>query len=329
MKPFKLLTKIAVPILAGSAVGLTLLTGAAHAAGPVSVEVLAIVEHPALDAIRDGVRAELQAAGYEAGKNLKWEYQSAQGNTATAGQIARKFVGDNPNVIVAIATPTAQAVVAATKTVPVVYSGVTDPIAAQLISTWGPSGTNVTGVSDKLPLDKQIALIKRVVPHAKNVGMVYNPGEANSVVVVKAFKELLAGQGMTLKEAAAPRTVDIGPAARSLIGKVDVIYTNTDNNVVSAYESLVKVATEAKIPLVASDTDSVRRGAIAALGIDYSDLGHQTGRIVLRILKGEKPGAIASETSDKLQLFVNPGAAEKQGATLSPDLLKDATEIVK
>jgi len=329
MKSLKLAAKIAAQTLAGGAVALSLLTSAAHAADTVSVEVLSIVEHPALDAIRDGVRAELQAAGYEAGKNLKWEYQSAQGNTATAGQIARKFVGDNPSVIVAIATPTAQAVVAATKTVPVVYSGVTDPIAAQLVNTWGASGTNVTGVSDKLPLDKQIALIKRVVPNAKNVGMVYNPGEANSVVVVKAFKEMLAGQGMTLKEAAAPRTVDIGPAAKSLIGKVDVIYTSTDNNVVSAYESLVKVATEAKIPLVASDTDSVKRGAIAALGIDYKDLGRQTGKIVLRILKGEKPGAIASETSDKLQLFVNPGAAEKQGATLSPDLLKDATEIVK
>jgi putative ABC transport system substrate-binding protein len=329
MKSFKLAAQIAAQTLAGGAVALTLLTGAAQAADTVSVEVLSIVEHPALDAIRDGVRAELQAAGYEAGKNLKWEYQSAQGNTGTAAQIARKFVGDNPSVIVAIATPTAQAVVAATKTVPVVYSGVTDPVAAQLVSTWEPSGSNVTGVSDKLPLDKQIALIKRVVPGAKNVGMVYNPGEANSVVVVKAFKQLLAAQGMALKEAAAPRTVDIGPAAKSLIGKVDVIYTSTDNNVVSAYESLVKVATEAKIPLVASDTDSVKRGAIAALGIDYSDLGHQTGKIVLRILKGEKPGTIASQTSDKLQLFVNPGAAEKQGATLAADLLKDATEIIK
>jgi putative ABC transport system substrate-binding protein len=109
----------------------------------------------------------------------------------------------------------------------------------------------VTGVSDKLPLDKQVALIKRVVPKAKNVGMVYNPGEANSVVVVKELKALLAKEGLTLKEAAAPRTVDIGPAAKSLIGKVDVIYTNTDNNVVSAYESLVKVANESKIPLVA------------------------------------------------------------------------------
>ncbi|MDR0458813.1 MAG: ABC transporter substrate-binding protein [Burkholderiaceae bacterium] len=329
MKRFKLAAKITAQALVGSAMALALLTGVARAADVASVKVLAIVEHPALDAIRDGVHAELQAAGYQDGKNLQWEYQSAQGNTGTAAQIARKFIGDNPSVIVAIATPSAQAVVAATKTVPVVYAGVTDPIAAQLVNTWGPSGTNVTGVSDKLPLERQIALIKRVVPGAKTVGMVYNPGEANSVVVVKALKELLARQGMTLKEAAAPRTVDIAPAAKSLIGKVDVIYTNTDNNVVSAYEALVKVADDAKIPLIAADTDSVKRGAIAALGIDYSNLGHQTGKMVLRILKGEKPGAIASETSNDLQLFVNPGAAQKQGVTLAPDLLKDATEVVK
>ncbi|MCR5898787.1 MULTISPECIES: ABC transporter substrate-binding protein [Burkholderia] len=301
------------------------LAGAAHAQ---TVKVLSIVDHPALDAIRDGVRAELKAEGYGDDK-LKWEYQSAQGNTGTAAQIARKFVGDQPDVIVAIATPAAQAVVASTKSVPVVYSGVTDPVAAQLVKGWGPSGTNVTGVSDKLPLDRQVALIKRVVPNAKTVGMVYNPGEANSVVVVKELKEILAKQGMTLKESAAPRTVDIGPAAKSLIGKVDVIYTNTDNNVVSAYEALVKVANEAKIPLVAGDTDSVKRGGIAALGINYGDLGRQTGKVVARILKGEKPGAIASETSSNLELFANTGAAAKQGVTLAPDLLKDAKTVIK
>ncbi|ERJ34169.1 ABC transporter substrate-binding protein [Burkholderia sp. AU4i] len=301
------------------------LAGAAHAQ---TVKVLSIVDHPALDAIRDGVRAELKAEGYGDDK-LKWEYQSAQGNTGTAAQIARKFVGDQPDVIVAIATPAAQAVVASTKSVPVVYSGVTDPVAAQLVKGWGPSGTNVTGVSDKLPLDRQVALIKRVVPNAKTVGMVYNPGEANSVVVVKELKDILAKQGMTLKEAAAPRTVDIGPAAKSLIGKVDVIYTNTDNNVVSAYEALVKVANEAKIPLVAGDTDSVKRGGIAALGINYGDLGRQTGKVVARILRGEKPGAIASETSSNLELFANTGAAAKQGVTLAPDLLKDAKTVIK
>ena len=294
-----------------------------------TVLVTAIVEHPALDAVRDGVKDELKDQGFEAGKNLKWEYQSAQGNTGTAAQIARKFIGDKPDAIVAIATPSAQAVVAATKSIPVVYSGVTDPVAAQLVKDWKPSGTNVTGVSDLLELEKQVDLIKRVVPNVKRVGMVYNPGEANSAVVVKALKELLGKSGISLVEAAAPRSVDVGSAAKSLIGKVDVIYTNTDNNVVSAYEALVKVGNDAKIPLVASDTDSVKRGAIAALGVNYYDLGRQTGKVVARILKGEKPGDIASETSSKLELFVNTTAAQKQGVTLSADLIKSAKTVIK
>lgn len=294
-----------------------------------SVAVTSIVEHPALDAVKDGVREALTKAGYTEAKGLKWQFQTAQGNTAIAAQIARKYVGDKPDVIVAIATPSAQAVVAATKTIPVVYSAVTDPVAAQLVPSWGPSGTNVTGVSDALSLDKQIDLIKKVVPNAKKVGMVYNPGEANSVVVVKQLRELLPKAGMSLVEATAARTVDVGAAARSLVGKVDVIYTNTDNNVVSAYESLVKVGDSAKIPLVASDTDSVKRGAIAALGVNYHDLGVQTGALVVRILKGDKPGAIASETSAKQELYVNLSAAKKQGVTLPDTLVKAAAKVIR
>ncbi len=301
----------------------------AQAADQKSVAVTAIVEHPALDAVRDGVQAALKAEGFEEGKNLKWQYQSAQGNTGTAAQIARKFVGDKPDAIVAIATPSAQAVVAATKTVPVVFSAVTDPVAAKLVPSWEPSKNNVTGVSDLLALDKQMELVKKVVPNAKRVGMVYNPGEANSVVVVKELRALLPKLGMTLVEAAAPRSVDVGSAARSLLGKADVIYTNTDNNVVSAYEALVKVGQESKLPLVASDTDSVARGAVAALGINYRDLGEQTGRMVARILKGEKPGAIKTEVSTKVELHVNPAAAEKQGIKLSDELVKSASKVVQ
>ena len=294
-----------------------------------SVAVTAIVEHPALDAIRDGVKAALKDAGYEEGKNLKWQYQSAQGNPGTAAQIARKFVGDKPDAIVAIATPSAQAAVAATKSVPVVFSAVTDPVAAKLVKNWEPSKNNVTGVSDLLKLEPQMELVKKVVPNAKRVGIVYNPGGANSVVVVKQLKELLPKMGLTLVEAAAPRSVDVGTAARSLVGKVDVIYTNTDNNVVSAYESLVKVGQDAKVPLIASDTDSVKRGAIAALGLNYRDLGEQTGRMVVRLLKGEKPGDIKPEVSDKTELHVNPGAAEKQGVKLSDELIKSAAQVVQ
>lgn len=294
-----------------------------------SVAVTSIVEHPALDSIKDGVHQALTEAGYTEASGLKWQFQTAQGNTAIAAQIARKFIGDKPDVIVAIATPSAQAVVAATKAIPVVYSAVTDPVAAQLVAGMEASGTNVTGVSDTLVLEKQMELVKQVVPDATRIGMVYNPGEANSVAVVKELREMLPKMGLTLVEATAARTVDVGAAARSLVGKVDVIYTNTDNNVVSAYEALVKVGNDAKVPLIASDTDSVGRGAIAAMGVNYHDLGIQTGKMVVRILKGEKPGDLPSETSDKLELFVNPGAAKKQGVTLSDAFIKSATKVVE
>ncbi|NNT94348.1 ABC transporter substrate-binding protein [Stutzerimonas nitrititolerans] len=311
------------------AFALTLATPfAAGAAEQKSVAATAIVEHPALDSVRDGVRAALEQAGYS-GDNLKWQYQTAQGNTATAAQIARKFVGDRPDAIVAIATPSAQAVVASTKSVPVVFAAVTDPVAAQLVRNWEPSGSNVTGVSDELELDRQMELVKRVIPEAKRVGMVYNPGEANSVVVVERLRELLPEMGMTLVEAAAPRSVDVGSAARSLVGKVDVIYTNTDNNVVSAYESLVKVGMDTKTPLIASDTDSVKRGAIAALGIDYYQHGIQAGELVVRLLKGEEPGSIAPQKTAELSLFINRSAAAAQGVTLSQELIDSAAEVIE
>lgn len=313
--------------LVGLALSASLLASTAAFAQTVSVS--SIVEHPALDSVRDGVKKALNDAGYTEEKGLKWQFQTAQGNTAITAQIARKYVGDKSDVIVAISTPSAQAVVAATKSIPVVFSAVTDPVAAQLVSSWDASGTNVSGVSDMLVLEKQLELIKKVVPNAKNVGIVYNSGEANSVVVVERLRELLTANNMALVEATAARTVDVGAAARSLVGKVDVIYTNTDNNVVSAFEALVKVGNDAKIPIIASDTDSVARGAIAALGVNYYDLGVQTGNMVVRILKGDKVGNMASETSDKLELFVNPGAAEKQGVTLDDAFIKSATKIIE
>mgnify|MGYP001404328734 CR=1 FL=1 len=316
-------------VLTLGALSLAMGASLAAAADVKSVAVTAIVEHPALDSARDGILEALNQAGYKQGDNLKWQYQSAQGNTGTAAQIARKFIGDKADVLVGIATPTAQALAAGTKQIPIVFTAVTDPVQAQLTPSWEASGTNVTGVSDVLELDKQIDLIKEIIPDAKKVGIVYNPGEANSVAVVEALKKQLPEHGMELVEAAAPRTVDVRNAALSLAGKVDVIYTNTDNNVVSAYEAMAKVGNDTKTPLIASDTDSVKRGAIAALGVDYHDLGVQTGRIVARILDGEKPGDIAPQTSDNLQLFINVTAAEKQGVLLSEELLLRAAQIIR
>ena len=294
---------------------------------PAAVSVLSIVEHPSLDALRDGLHDELKDAGYQDGKSLHWAYQSAQGNQGTAVQIARKFVGDRPDVIVPIATPAAQAVVSATHQIPVVYNAITDPIAAQIVKSMAPSGTNVTGVSDKLVADRQVAFIKRVVPDVKRVGIIYSPAEAHSVSATREMKVALEKQGISLVEVAAPRSIDVGQAAQRLVGKVDVIYTSNDNNVISAYESVIKVANAAKIPLICADRSSVQRGATGAMAIDYYRMGRQTGRMVLRILNGEKPGDIASETSDRLDITLNLDAARRQGATLSPELKAEASEI--
>ncbi len=294
-----------------------------------TVAITAIVEHPALDEVRKGVIDELKEAGFKEGENLKVNFQSAQGNTATAGQIAKQFVADQADVIVAIGTPSAQSVAAATSTIPLVFSAVTDPVEAKLVSKLDGSGTNVTGGSDALPYEPQIELMRQIIPSLKNVGYVYSPGEVNSTIILKNLKEKLTPLGINVLEAPAQRSTDIAMAARSLEGKVDMIYTSTDNNVVSAYESLYQVAKESKIPLIASDTSSVERGAIAALGVDYYALGRETGKIVARILKGEKPGEIAVYTPQALNLYVSPKHATEQGITLPQAVIDKAKEVVK
>lgn len=187
----------------------TLLTGNALAADVKNVAITAIVEHPALDAVRQGTIAELKKEGFEEGKNLKIDFQSAQGNTATAAQIARKFVGDKPDVIVAIGTPSAQAVAAATRHIPLVFSAISDPVAAKLVKSWEASGTNVTGTSDTLPIQPQIDLIKRLIPNLKAIGFVYSSGEVNSTVVLKQLQEAGKANGFTVVEAPAPRTTTL------------------------------------------------------------------------------------------------------------------------
>lgn len=299
----------------------------AAAAGNKKIAITAIVEHPALDAVRKGVIDELKSKGYEEGKNLTVDFQSAQGSTANAAQIAKTFAGSNPDVIVAIATPSAQSVVAATKTIPVVYAGVTDPVAAKLVPGWEASNTNVTGVSDELPLEPQIDLMKKLVPAVKNVGYVYSPGEVNSTIVLDQLKAKLSPQGINVVAAPAQRSSDVLTAARSLNGKVDLIYTSLDNNVVSSYESMYKAAVEMKKPLVASDTDSVNRGAVAALGVNYYDLGKKTGDVVFQILNGKKAGEIPSARMETLDLFVSKKNAAAAGLTLPEELLKQAKEV--
>jgi putative ABC transport system substrate-binding protein len=290
----------------------------------VTVAVTAIVEHPALDAARDGVKAALAEAGYKEGENLKFLYESAQGNPGTAAQIARQFVGDAPDVIVPISTPSAQAVVAATRDIPVV----SDPVGAQLVKSMEKPGGNVTGLSDMLPVGEHLALIKEISPNAKSIGFIYNSAEANSASTLALLKAEAEKAGLKIVESVATKSAEVQGATRALVGKADVIYVPTDNTIVSAFEAAAGVASEAKIPLYAADTDSVARGAVAALGFNYFDVGKQTGAVVVRILKGEKPGDIPATVAVGTDLVINKKAAEKAGVTFPESVTKRATKVI-
>ncbi|MND31576.1 ABC transporter substrate binding protein [compost metagenome] len=298
-------------------------------AADVTVAVTAIVEHPALDAARDGVKAALAEAGYKDGENLKFLYESAQGNPGTAAQIARQFVGEEPSVIVPISTPSAQAVVSATRDIPVVFTAVSDPVGAQLVKDVAKPGRNVTGLSDMSPVAEHIKLIKEISPNAKSIGFLYNTAETNSVSILAALKEEAAKSGMTVVESVATKSAEVQGAARGLVGRADVFYIPTDNTIVSAFEAAVGVAEEAKIPLYAADTGSVDRGAVAALGFNYYDVGKQTGAIVARILKGEAPGDIPVTVAAGTDLVINKGAATRMGVTLPEAIVSRATRTVE
>lgn len=315
--------KLFLALAAATAIGIP-----AHAEN-VTVAVTAIVEHPALDAARDGVKAALAEAGYKEGENLTFLYESAQGNAATAAQIARQFVGESPTVIVPIATPSAQAVVSATRDIPVVFTAVSDPLGAQLINDMEKPSGNVTGLSDMSPVAEHITLIKEITPNAKTVGFIYNTAEANSVSTLALLKEEADKAGLTIVESVATKSSEVQGAARALVGRADVIYIPTDNTIVSAFEAAAGVATESKIPLYAADTDSVARGAVAALGFNYFDVGKQTGEVVVRILKGEKPGDIPVRVATGSNLVLNKGVAEKVGVTFPESVTKRATQVIE
>ncbi|MGC8767974.1 ABC transporter substrate-binding protein [Calditerrivibrio sp.] len=295
----------------------------------VQIGITQIVEHPALDACRKGIIDKLKELGYEEGKNVKYDIQIAQGNIATANQIAKKFVGDKKDLIVAIATPSAQAVANLTKNIPIVISAITDPVGAKLVKSLEKPSGNITGTTDMSPVKEQIALFDKLNISVKRIGVIYNSGEANSRTLVNILKAVAKQRGIMVVEATVTNSSGVLMAAKSLVGKVDGIYIPTDNTVVSALESVLQVSFDNKIPVITGDTDSVVRGALASLGMDYYKLGLQTGVIVSRILKGEKPANIPVETLKDLDLFINESTAQKLGIKIDPELLKSAKKVIK
>lgn len=293
--------------------------------GSYTIGITQITTHTSLDEAREGFKAALE----EAGLNVTYDEQNAQGDQATATSIASKFASGNLDLILAIATPSAQAVAQAVADVPVLFTAVTDPVSAQLVASMDAPGANVTGTTDMNPVAKQVQLVKDINPEAKTLGIIYSSGEVNSEVQVAAVKEAAAKLGLEVKEATVTNSSEVQQAAQSLKG-VDAFYVPTDNTVVSALASVIQVAEETSVPVIAGEADSVRNGAVATYGIDYEKLGRQTGEMAVRILtKGEDPAKMAVESQAEYALTVNAAAAAKMGITLPQTLLDKADEVIE
>jgi putative ABC transport system substrate-binding protein len=290
-----------------------------------TVSVNQIVEHPALDAVRSGFQDVLKEKGYDVSYNV----HIAQGNISTANLIAKQIQGEKPDLVLAIATPTAQACAQVIKNTPILITAVTDPVGAGLVASLEKPGANITGMTDMSPVDRQVELIQEFIPGIKKLGIIYNSGEANSVSILGVLKKECAARGIEVEEATVTNASGVTQAAKSLVGRAEAIYIPTDNTVVSVFEAITKVSVENRLPLFAADVDSVARGAIAALAIDYYQMGRQTALMAERIFKGAGTSDMPVETLLDLKLYVNPAKAEEMGVAVPDSVTKRADVIVK
>jgi putative ABC transport system substrate-binding protein len=289
------------------------------------IGVTVIVSHPALESDQEGFEKAIAEAGLEA----EYDYQNAQGDMANATTIAQKFKNDDLDLVHAIATPTSQAAVKVIKNHPIVYSSVTDPVDAGLVKTMGPSGTNVTGISDAWPVERQIELYHQMVPSAKKWGTIYNAGDANSVKSISWTRDAMKKFGLELVEVTISNSAEVYTGAQTLVGRVDAIYITSDNTVVSALESVVKVANDKKIPLFGGDTTTVDKGMIAAYGLNYYQVGYSAGKKAVLVLKGQDPGTVPSGLTENLSLWVNLKAAKDQNVTVPEKFIKMAEKVFR
>lgn len=283
-----------------------------------NIGITQIVEHYALDEVRKGAVDYLKGKGYK----LNINYLNASGNMMTATQIAKTLIGKKPDVIIAVATPVAQSVVVGNTTIPVVFAAITDPVGAKLVKSMNKPAGIATGTSDRIPIKKSLELVRKFLPKAKKIAILYNSAEDNSISSVKEFKENAKLLGFTPVEGVVSKSSEVIAVAKSLVGKTDAFFVSTDNTVASAIEGVIKVSYDTKIPVFASDKNSVKKGAIAAYSIDNYRLGQQTGEIVEKILQGQKPSDIPVQTQDKVLVKLNIESAKKIGLKIPDSILK-------
>lgn len=299
-------------------------SGAPSGGAGFSIGITQITTHPSLDAAREGFKKAFEDAALE----VEFDEQNAQGDQATATSIASKFAGADLDLVLAIATPSAQAAAQAITGTPILFTAVTDPVSAQLVDSLDAPGANVTGTTDMNPVADQISLVKQFAPGAKSVGIIYSSGEVNSEVQVELAKEAADKEGLEVVETTVTNSSEVQQAAQDLASKVDAIYVPTDNTVVSAFASVVQSAEDTKIPLIAGEGDSVANGGLATYGIDYFELGRQTGEMAIKILTEKAdPATMPVQSQSEYALTVNTTTLKAIGLEMPTALADKAVTV--
>ncbi|HEY8541817.1 MAG TPA: ABC transporter substrate-binding protein [Pseudothermotoga sp.] len=299
--------------------------------GAVRVGITQIVDHPALNAVFDGIVKALEDSGFKVGQDVIIDRQNAQGSMQNAVTIAKKFATEKVDFVVAIATPSAQACVQAISDRPVIFSAVTDPVGAGLIKQLGKNDSNVVGISDMVPVATQLKLIKKIFPNAKKVGVIYNPGEANSVTLTNIAKSAAPSLEMTVVDIPGTSPSEMITALNSIGPNVDVLYIGTDNTAASSIEAIGSAALRLKKPIVAADIDIARGGGVVGFGFNYFQVGVETGQLLVALLKGAKTSDLESHVvgPDSLVLYINLDIAKQLNVEIPSDLLERANIVVK
>lgn len=286
-----------------------------------------LVQHDALDASREGFIEGLKEKGFEEGKNLKIDYQNAQGDIAIAKTISDQFVTSKVDMIFAIATSSLQASYNATKDIPIVFTAVTDPIGAGVAESWESSGTNVTGTSDMVSMEKQLSLLTTLVPDIKTLGVIYNSSEANSLAQVQELKKEAEKNAIDIKEISVTTVNEINQNLNAAIGSIDALYAPTDNTVASAYDLVGNICVNKNIPILCGEEAGVSKGGLCSIGIDYFKLGKEAGYKAAEILNGTKPSDIEISTLSDMSITINTEVAEKLNITIPEDINTKANKV--
>jgi putative ABC transport system substrate-binding protein len=300
------------------------------AAEPVGVVIgiSQFVHHPSIDAIRQGIIDYLAENGYVEDKTVIYDVSVAEGDFAANTETAAKLAALDPDLIITLTTPSAQAMVKATGTIPILFCAVVDPVGAGLVESLAGSGTNVTGMTFVSPVKKQFELFKEIMPGLKSMGFVYNPKEENAVASLKQAKEAGADLGIEIVEATVSGPDGVSAAAESLAGKVDAVYLPIYNTVASVFDTLLSVCTENRLPVFSTAVEFVDRGAVAALAIDSYREGKKAGAMAVEILEGKDPGRMPVQKYADLVTRVNLDSARKIGLTIPASVIKKADRVI-